>query len=356
MPCTKCNTLPAPLPEEGTLYLAPPEGAIYNKIKTGILSMGIPVDTPMPNMLAVPIAPGDLDRICADVFAVLGGPERLDTRCVLLAKDEVPGLSTLLQMMSLSGLLARIDGQWLVDLIGQKRLTPYFQPIVSCQDPAIVFAYESLIRGVAEDGTLVPPSELFGRARSSELLFQLDRGSRLAIIAKAVELGIASNLFINFTPSAIYDPAYCLRTTVAAIEASQITPGQIVFEVVESSEIGDTDHLLRILDYYRSHGYRVALDDLGAGYSSLNLLTTLRPDFVKLDMHFIHHVDTDDYKARILSTLIDLARKLEIPVIAEGIETVGEWQWLKAAGADYLQGYLFARPAATPPVPQVPSL
>jgi EAL domain-containing protein (putative c-di-GMP-specific phosphodiesterase class I) len=355
MPCTKCDTLPAPLPEEGVLYLAPPEGAIFSKIKTGILSMGIRVDQPLPGMMAVPVGPGDLARMCTDVFAMLGGPERLDTRCVLLAKDEAPGLSTLLQMISLSGLLARIDGQWLVDVIAQKRLVPHFQPIVSCQDPSVVFAYECLIRGVAEDGTLVPPSELFGRARSSELLFQLDRGARLAIIAKAVELGIGSNLFINFTPSAIYDPAYCLRTTVAAIEASHITPNHIVFEVVESAEIEDTDHLLRILEYYRSHGYRVALDDLGAGYASLNLLTKLRPDFVKLDMHLIHNVDTDDYKARILSTLIDLARKLEIPVVAEGIETVGEWQWLKAAGADYLQGFLFARPAAVPPIPQVPA-
>lgn len=354
MACTKCNTLPDPLLEEGILYLAPPEGAVFSKIRTGILSLGIPVDASLPGMMAVPVAPGDLGRMCSDVFAMLGGPERLDTRCVLLAKDEVPGLATLLQMMSLAALLAKVDGQWLVDLLSESRLLPHFQPIVVCQDPSKVFAYECLIRGVAEDGTIVPPSELFGRARSSELLFQLDRGARLAIIAKAVELGLASNLFINFTPSAIYDPAYCLRTTVAAIEASHITPNHIVFEVVESAEIGDTDHLLRILDFYRSHGYRVALDDLGAGYASLNLLTTLRPDFVKLDIHLIRNVDTDDYKARILSTLIDLARKLAIPVVAEGIETVGEWEWLMAAGADYMQGFLFARPAAVPPVPQVP--
>lgn len=355
MSCTKCDTLPNPLAEEGILYLAPPEGAIYAKIRTGILSLGIAVESPLPGMLAAPIAPGDLPKLCQEVFSVLGGPERADTRCMLLPAGETPGLSALLQMQPLSSLLARVDGQWLVDIIAQRRLVPHFQPIVDCQDPSKVFAYESLIRGVTPEGALVPPSELFGRARSSELLFQLDRGARLAIIAKAVELGIASNLFINFTPSAIYDPAYCLRTTIVAIEVGALRPDNIVFEVVESAEIGDTDHLLRILDYYRSHGYRVALDDLGAGYASLNLLTKLRPDFVKLDMHLIHNVDQDDYKARILSTLIDLAKKLGIPVIAEGIETFGEWTWLREAGADYLQGYLFARPGATPPVPMVPT-
>jgi EAL domain-containing protein (putative c-di-GMP-specific phosphodiesterase class I) len=98
----------------------------------------------------------------------------------------------------------------------------------------------------------------------------------------------------------------------------------------------------------------VALDDLGAGFSSLNLLTELRPDFVKMDMHLIRGVDQNDYKARILGSLIDLAHKLEIPVVAEGVETVAEWQWLRAAGADLVQGYLFAKPGAEPPLPVVP--
>jgi EAL domain-containing protein (putative c-di-GMP-specific phosphodiesterase class I) len=280
--------------------------------------------------------------------------ESKDTRCLLLPPGEEPGLAALLQMQPLEGLLARVEGHWLCEVLSEERLVPYYQPIVVCDRPDEVFAYEALIRARSEDGGILPPSELFGRARSSDLLFQLDRGSRLAIIRRAAELGMTSKLFINFTPSAIYDPNFCLRTTVAAIEKTALSPGDIVFEVVESEEIRDTPHLLRILNFYREHGYRVALDDLGAGFSSLNLLTELRPDFVKMDMHLIRGVDQNDYKARILGSLIDLAHKLEIPVVAEGVETVAEWQWLRAAGADLVQGYLFAKPGAEPPLPVVP--
>lgn len=156
-------------------------------------------------------------------------------------------------------------------------------------------------------------------------------------------------------PTTIYRPEFCLRTTFAAVNEYQLRTDQIVFEVVESESIHDVKHLNHILNYYRENGFRVALDDLGAGYSSLNLLHALRPDFVKLDMDLVRNIDQDPYKALVCRALLDLANDLGIPSIAEGVETVGEWQCIKEFGATYIQGYLFAKPGQEPPVPKVPA-
>ncbi len=167
---------------------------------------------------------------------------------------------------------------------------------------------------------------------------------------------MSSYLFINFNPTAIYQPDFCLKTILAAITKADLSPERVVFEVVESDEIHDTDHLLHLLSFYRERGFKVALDDLGAGFSSLNLLTKMRPDFIKLDRELVRDVDKDPYKATITANLLAMARTLPVATIAEGIETPGEYAWLKEHGADYLQGFLFARPAQEPPTEIVPGV
>jgi EAL domain-containing protein (putative c-di-GMP-specific phosphodiesterase class I) len=95
----------------------------------------------------------------------------------------------------------------------------------------------------------------------------------------------------------------------------------------------------------------VALDDLGSDYGSLNLLASLRPDFVKLDIGLAQGLGRDPYRAAISRKLIELADELGVAVIVEGIETEEQWRWLAAHGADYAQGYFFAKPASPPPIP-----
>jgi EAL domain-containing protein (putative c-di-GMP-specific phosphodiesterase class I) len=195
---------------------------------------------------------------------------------------------------------------------------------------------------------LIYPDRLFGTARRSQLLFHLDRATRLAAIQGASEHAVSIPIFINFNPNSVYDPDFCLRSTVQAVEEAGLAPEAVVFEVVESEEIQDVEHLTRIMEYYRSAGFRVALDDLGAGYGSLSLLTRLRPDFVKIDMELIRGVDSDPYRAQIASKLLELAHDLKTFTVAEGVETEAEWSWCRNHGADYAQGYLFGRPACPP--------
>ncbi len=192
---------------------------------------------------------------------------------------------------------------------------------------------------------------MFETARDAGLLFNLDRVARMKAIGEASGLGLESNIFVNFNPTSIYEPASCLRSTMTAIEESGISHSRIVFEVTESEHVKNDRHLRSILDFYRKSGFRIALDDLGAGYGSLNLLAALRPDFVKLDAGLIRDVDQDPYRAAIASKLLELAKELGVTIIAEGVETEEQWRWLLDNGADFVQGFFFARPAFPPPLP-----
>jgi len=222
---------------------------------------------------------------------------------------------------------------------------------VSFEKPLEVFAYEALLRGRETDGALISPGAILRAARDANVIFQTDRAARIASIGAVVAKHVETNVFINFTPNSVYDPAFCLRSTVSAVEAAGLPPSRFVFEVTESDEVRDVDHLLGVLSFYRRSGFRVALDDLGAGYSSLNLLARLRPDFVKLDMELIRGIDQDPYKAVVVEKLLDLAREVGAVSVVEGVETEGEWRWAAAHGADLAQGFLCARPGAIPPRP-----
>ncbi|MGI9048709.1 MAG: EAL domain-containing protein [Rubrobacteraceae bacterium] len=237
-------------------------------------------------------------------------------------------------------------------MMRERRLTIHFQPIVAAKNPGgDVFAYECLLRGLDTDGGLGNPEIMFEGAEGAGLLFNLDRDARTTAIRRAAEHGIESNIFINFNPTSIYDPVYCLRSTMKAFEETNLRTEQVVFEITEGQRVKDTRHLLNIIDYYRDAGFRIALDDLGAGYSSLNLLSKLKPDFVKLDIELVRDVGVDPYKTQVAAKILEMANGLGVGVVAEGVETEEEWRWLGEHGADYVQGYLFARPTSPPPLP-----
>lgn len=355
--CSRCQLLPASLAEEGTLFIAPPLSHTQGSLRRFLREASVPYSEPAASILAIPLVPGRLRMLGEGLGGVLSQAELRDARSLVLADGAGLSIADIAAMQPLSMLVAKIQGDWLLETLREDRLTSHFQPIVSCRAPGEVFAYECLLRGLTGDGGFVAPGTMYEAARASDLLFQLDRAARLTAIRTAIEHGLdtsGTSLFINFNPTSIYDPSFCLRTTIAAIEAAAFRRDQIVFEVVESDQIDDVKFLLRIMDFYRGAGFRVALDDLGSGYGSLNLLSQLKPDFVKLDMRLIRDVDRDPYKAEITRKLLEMARDLGIATVVERIETRGEWEWARDHGADYAQGYLFARPASPPPHPRVP--
>jgi EAL domain-containing protein (putative c-di-GMP-specific phosphodiesterase class I) len=121
-----------------------------------------------------------------------------------------------------------------------------------------------------------------------------------------------------------------------------------VFEVVETQNVKDQLHLKEILMYYREKGYKIALDDVGEGYSSLNMLIKLKPDIIKIDRNIIENINKDEFKQSVYKALYTVAKENNIEVLAEGIETPYEIETIRSIGVDYMQGYYFAKPSAEP--------
>lgn len=290
----------------------------------------------------------EANKVAENLAQLLSSVERRQTQVLFHQGRLQPQLQDFSEIASLQRFVKLNQSDWLINMLAAQKLTSHFQPIVSMQDTSKIYGYESLLRGIDEQGNLVSPGAIFESASESGLLPQVDQAARLSAIEQASLHQLDAHIFINFTPTALYDPVFCLRATVNAINQANISHDRIVFEVVESDHPQDLSHLQNILKFYRDAGFLVALDDIGSGYSSLNLLHQIRPDFLKLDMELIRNVHQDPYKASITEKLLQIAQELGIKTVAEGIECIQELNWLREKGADFAQGYLIARPSAVP--------
>jgi EAL domain-containing protein (putative c-di-GMP-specific phosphodiesterase class I) len=347
--CSRCESLPEPCAGPGRLFLWFPIRHSQAQAARHLEQLGRGTRAlPAGDGLQVDLFGEEALDLARSLAEQLGPEEANDTRVLWKPGGDDPGFADFPRVTSLQRFVAAGRAGWLRDLLADGRYTSHFQPIVNAADAATVFGHEALLRGFGGDNEPIPPGRIFDAARESGLLFQLDLAARQSAIRQAVRHGLRTRIFVNFTPASIYDPAYCLRSTVAAVTDSGLPPYLIVFEVIESERVDNVAHLESILAVYRQAGFRVALDDLGSGYSSLTLMGRIRPDFVKLDRELIRHVDRDPYKAAIAAKLLELAKQLKVRTIAEGVETAGELAWLRRHGADYVQGFLIAPPAEEP--------
>ncbi len=348
-PCARCETLPDALPDAGLLVAWLPLAHTATKLAALLHDQGfVTTWVAEEGRLDIAFAAGQLEAVARAIEKGLSGEEQRATRALCLAPDTVPTVRDFQKVVPLPQLIGLAKSRWIIELLAEDRLTSHFQSIVHAGDPTRIFAHEALLRGRALDGSLVAPGLLFDAARECDLLFQLDVKARMSALRHAARHNVTTRLFVNFSPAAIYDPVFCLQRTVATAREVGIASENIVFEVIESSHCGDVAHLRNILEHYRSNGFRVALDDVGAGYSGLNLLHQLKPDYIKLDMELVRNVDREPYKAAIAEKVLQLAHDLGIETVCEGIETQGELDWVRDHGTNYVQGYLIARPCAEP--------
>jgi EAL domain-containing protein (putative c-di-GMP-specific phosphodiesterase class I) len=155
-------------------------------------------------------------------------------------------------------------------------------------------------------------------------------------------------LYLNVSPESLVEPGHQSGLTLRMLKAFGIEPAQVVIELTEQTPIEDFDLLDRALRHYRAMGFSIALDDLGAGYSSLRLWSELRPDIVKIDRHFIDGIHLDPLKREFVGSILQMAKAARARVIAEGVEQLGELQLLARMGVDLVQGYLLGRPQEQP--------
>jgi EAL domain-containing protein (putative c-di-GMP-specific phosphodiesterase class I) len=232
---------------------------------------------------------------------------------------------------------------------GDKKLdfafTMAFQPIVDLQDRRID-AYEALVRGPQGEGA----DYVFSRL-TAENRYAFDQACRVKAIEMAAKLRIDRTLNINFLPNMVYEPEGCLRQTMLAAARTGFPLQRLTFEIVEHEDTTELEHLRQIIATYRHHGFQIALDDYGVGYSGLLRMTELRPDIIKLDRVLVRGCDTDYRRWVMIASLIELCDALQTKIVLEGVETAAEAQALRRAGGRYMQGFYFARPAfeaATP--------
>ncbi|MGJ5632340.1 EAL domain-containing protein [Nostoc sp. CALU 1950] len=335
--------------EAGRLFLWFPVPHTLNKVTSYLQQFALEYELMHERPgLSLNCRPGQSLEIARNLAKLLAPRELKETQVLFIQGTIQPQIHDFSDIASLQRFIKFNQSDWLVEMLATERFTSYFQPIVSINDTSQIFGYESLLRGLDEEGNLVLPAPILELATEAGLLPQLDQVARLSTITQFSRSQVSGNIFINFAPTSLYDPAFCLRSTVEAIDTAGISHERVVFEVVESDNSQDLDHLKAVLQYYRDAGFLVALDDLGSGYSSLNLLHQLRPDFIKLDIELIRDVHQDLYKASITEKLLEITQKLNIQTVAEGIECIEELNWLRERGANFAQGYLIAQPSAVP--------
>lgn len=239
-------------------------------------------------------------------------------------------------------------------IIAEDRLKPHFQPIIDLRSGA-AHGFEGLIRGPS-DTLLHSPDSLFRVAALTRQLFALESACCRTLARAYAASARPQKLFLNFSPGSLARAAAHSLVPLRRLEELGLPPGQIVIELTEALPIQDLGVLVEAVAAFRKMGFAIAMDDLGEGFSSLRLWSELRPDYVKVDKHFIQGVSRDPVKLQFLKSLCDIAGKTGAQVVAEGIELEADLAVVLELGLDFGQGYLFGRPAPEPRAVVAPGL
>jgi EAL domain-containing protein (putative c-di-GMP-specific phosphodiesterase class I) len=151
-------------------------------------------------------------------------------------------------------------------------------------------------------------------------------------------------LFLNVRPTTIHDPNFRAEALRRTLDQCQISPSDVVFEISEQESIGNFDIFREVRDYYRDLGFQIALDDTGAGYSSLEAVMELSPEFIKVDRAFVTGIDEDPVRQELLRAMQSVADQIGARIIGEGLNTLEELETLKRLGIEFGQGWLFGKP------------
>jgi EAL domain-containing protein (putative c-di-GMP-specific phosphodiesterase class I) len=219
-----------------------------------------------------------------------------------------------------------IEGLWMA-----------YQPIVDVSQSRIL-SYEALLRTTTPE--IKNPGEVLELAEQTGRLVDLGRAIRAAVAKELPKLDSSIDVFVNLHPADLED-TQLYEIAAPLTEFSK----RVVLEITERASVAHDADLNKHVDALRALGYRVAIDDLGAGYAGLTSLARIQPEFVKLDGSLVRDIDRSTVNQIVVSAVLDLAEKIGQRVIAEAIETSEELHALRALGVDLMQGYFFAKPA-----------
>ena len=242
----------------------------------------------------------------------------------------------------------RLEAARLHEILRTGSVYSVYQPIVDLLERRPL-GFEALTR--ISNNAFPGPDRLFQVAQENGAVWSLERLCRTRAIEGCRGLNPNQMLFLNVEPDSIRDPELRGEATFELLRASGLNPSQIVLEMTEHSEIHDIAELRQVLDYFKFLGIRLAMDDVGSGYSGLKSIAELKPDFIKIDMALIRDIHRHPIKQDLTGTITRFSKRSGITLIAEGVESAEELRCLKQIGVRYAQGFLFARPG--PPFPAI---
>ncbi|NGZ74791.1 EAL domain-containing protein [Saccharibacillus alkalitolerans] len=236
-------------------------------------------------------------------------------------------------------------------IVQGRKLSTFFQPILNLQNESCL-GYEVLNRPPVSRH--FPNTELFydyiGRTNRVFAFERYCRETSLERFEEArsrirvPERDPGSVVFINVHPLVLTDSAYRSGETARLLKRYGLPPEQVVFELTEKQAVTDYGEFERVLSHYRDQGFRIAVDDAGSGYSSLKTIVSLKPEFIKLDKSLIRDLHLHEDRRRMVKLLQEFAEGSGTAIIAEGIETSEEAEFLRREGIEYGQGYALGRP------------
>jgi EAL domain-containing protein (putative c-di-GMP-specific phosphodiesterase class I) len=237
------------------------------------------------------------------------------------------------------GVLERLQ-----DVLLRERVRTDYQAIFRMQE-ATIMAFEALSRGPKGSG-LESAKELFKAAEENGLKVELDRLCRKRALLSSGRVPSNAKIFVNTLPTTLRDPQFRDKPLIEFLDRAQVKPERIVIEINEKDAIENFDMFLDTMGYFTSLGMSFAVDDVGAGYSGLDMIAKLKPSYLKIDMGLVRDVHASEFNRRMVKDLISLGHGIGAEVVAEGIEREEEAQVLRGIGVDYGQGYHLARPVA----------
>ena len=232
--------------------------------------------------------------------------------------------------------------------LAEQQFRVYYQPKYSiCGNEPRLISVEALIRWQHPDFGLISPAEFVSLFEENGLIQKLDRYvwniAAEQIRTWKTELHVDLPVSVNASRVDAFNPMLC-EILNEITEKNGLETGKLLLEITESAYTDNSQQIIDTVNVLREQGYKIEMDDFGSGYSSLNMLTTLPIDALKLDMKFIRNICTNQKDRRLVGIMIEIARLLEVPAIAEGVETKEQMELLKELGCDIIQGYFFSKP------------
>ncbi|HEY6783078.1 MAG TPA: EAL domain-containing protein, partial [Candidatus Dormibacteraeota bacterium] len=302
-------------------------------------------------LLAAPIADGD--ALLGVLFA--WGPSVVSQRTLVETLAALAGFAWSRVNKSTDVVQERIDaaspassdvGKNVLELLAPSAIRAALQPLVRLRDRCVL-GYEALCRFSPRPG-LSNPDELFVAATVVDMKREVDTACLVAAFAAAAQT-VPATLFVNVTVETLVEGRSSGDRLSRLADSASVSPSDVVLEVSERTPISDLNRLRRVVADLRQRGFRIAIDDAGAGYASMLVIAEVQPEFVKIDRLLIHGVDVSAARRALVVSLLSFGAHINARVIAEGIETDAELQTLLSLGVQFGQGWHLGRPVMVAP-------